>query len=75
MGVLLSLIFFVPRVRPMKTASTGQAFSKFSQQVMKGILGMFFFTLLFPPVLQLLSPSMPLFYWSGHHLSIPESCV
>ena len=31
------------------------------QQVMKGILGMFFFPLLFPPVLQLLSPSMPLF--------------
>ena len=45
------------------------------QQVMKGILGMFFFPLLFPPVLQLLSPSMPLFDWSGHHLSIPESCV
>jgi len=24
------LIFFVPRIRPMKTVSTGQAFSRFS---------------------------------------------
>ena len=29
-GVLLSLIFFVPRIRPMKTMSTGQLFSRFS---------------------------------------------
>ena len=34
-----------------------------------------FFPLLSPPVLQLLSPSMPLFDWPGHHLSISESCV
>ena len=45
----MSLIFFVPRIRPMKTLSTGQAFSK-------GLLGTFF-PLLFPPILQLLSPS------------------
>ena len=31
----------------------------------------------FPPVLQLLSPSMPLLtkYWAGHHLFISESCA
>ena len=28
-GVLLSLIFFVPRSRPLKTVSTGQVFSRF----------------------------------------------
>ena len=27
-GALLSLIFFVPRIRPMKTVSTGQIFSR-----------------------------------------------
>ena len=42
----------------------------------KGILGTFF-PMLFPPVLQLLSPSMPQFtkYWADCHLSIYESCV
>ena len=34
-----------------------------------------FFPLLFPPILQLLSPSMTLFDWGGHHLSISESYV
>ena len=29
-GVLLSLILSVPRIRPMKTVSTGQVFSRFS---------------------------------------------
>ena len=32
-GVLLSLIFFVPRIRPMKTVSTGQVFSRFSSRL------------------------------------------
>ena len=32
-GVLLILIFFVPRIRPMKTVSTGQVFSRFSSRL------------------------------------------
>ena len=32
-GVLLSLLFSVPRIRPMKTVSTGQIFSKFSSRL------------------------------------------
>ena len=36
MEVLLSLIFFVPRIRPMKIVSIGQVFSRV-WQVMKGI--------------------------------------
>ena len=72
----LSLIFFVPRIRPVKTVSTGQVFSRFSSRLWRGILSSFF-PLLFPPVLQLFSPSMPLLtkYWAGHHLSISESCI
>ena len=72
----LSLIFFVPRIRPMKTESTGQVFSRFSGRLWRGIFSTFS-PLFFPPVLQLLSPSMPLLikYWAGHHLSISESCV
>ena len=31
-GVLLSLIFFVPRIRSMKTVSTRQVFSRFSSK-------------------------------------------
>jgi len=31
--VLLSLIFFVPRIRPMKTVSTDQVFSRFSSRL------------------------------------------
>ena len=31
-GVLLSLLFSVPRIRPMTTVSTGQIFSKFSDR-------------------------------------------
>ena len=49
------LIFFVPRIRPMKTVSTDQVFSRFSGRLWRGFLGTFF-PLLFPPVLQLLSP-------------------
>ena len=75
MGVLLALISFVPKIRPMKTVSTGQVFSRFSGRLLRGFLGTFF-PLLFSPILQLLSPSMPLLtkYWAGHHLSISESC-
>ena len=71
--VLLSLIF-VPKIRPMKTVSTGQVFSRFPGRLLRGFLGTFF-PLLFPPVLQLLSSSMPLFGWAGHQLSTSESCV
>ena len=37
----------------------------------------YFFPLLFSPILQLLSPYMPLLtkYWAGHHVSISESCI
>ena len=54
-----------------KGNSTGQVFSRFSRRLWRGFLGMFF-PLLFPPILQLLSPSMPLFtkYWASHHLFI-----
>ena len=60
----------------MKTVGTRQALSSFSGRLFLGT----FFPLLFPPVLQLLSPSMPLFtkYWAGHHLSIstaPKLCL
>ena len=72
--VLLSLTSFVPRIGPMKIVGTGQAFSRFSLQVIKGV-PWHVFPLLFPPVLHLLSASMPLFYWAGHHLSISESFV
>ena len=60
----------------MKTVGRGQEFSSFSGKLCKGFLGTFL-PLLFPPVFQLLSPSMPLFtkYWAGHHLSISESFV
>ena len=36
-----------------------------------------FFQLLFPPILKLLSPSMPLLtkYWANHHLSNSKSCA
>ena len=51
-GVTLSLLFSVPRIRPMKTVSTSQIFSKFSGGLWRGFLGTFF-PLLFPPVLQL----------------------
>ena len=51
-GVLLSLLFSVPRIRPMKTVSTGQVFSRFSGRLWRGFFGTFF-RLLFPPVLQL----------------------
>ena len=73
MKVLLSLTSFVPRIRPMKIVGTGQAFSSFSGRGFFGTL----FPLLFLSVLQLLSPSIPLFtkYWAGHHLSISENCV
>ena len=76
MGVPLSLIFLVPRIRPMKPVSTGQVFSRFAVWLWRIFLGIFF-PLLFPPVLQLLSPSMPLLakYWASHCLSISESCV
>ena len=52
----------------MKTVSTGQAFSK-------ELLGTFF-PLLFPPILQLLSPILPLLtkYWADHRLFVSESC-
>ena len=68
-----SLISFVPGIRPMKTVGTGQAFSTFSGRGFFGTL----FPLLFLSVLQLLSPSIPLFtkYWAGHHHSIFESCA
>ena len=74
--VLLPLIFLVPEIRPMKTVSIGQAFSRFSGRLWMGFLNVFF-PLHFPPILQLSSPSMPLLtkYWAGHHLSISESCV
>ena len=51
-------------------------FSRFSSRLWRGFLSTFF-SLLFPPILQFLSPSMPLFtkYWAGHHLSISESFV
>ena len=50
--------------------------SQIFQQVMKRI-PQNVFPLLFPPVLQLLSSSMPLLkkYWASHHLSISEGCV
>ena len=56
--------------------STGQAFSRFSNRLWRGSLSAFS-PLLFPPILQLLSPSMPLLtkYWAGHHLSISKSRV
>ena len=51
-------------------------FSRFSSRLWRGFLSTFF-PLLFPPVLQFLSPSMPLLtnYWAGHHLFISESCA
>ena len=63
----------------MKIVGTGQALSSFSDRLLRGFFGTFF-PLLFPPVLQLLSPSMPLFtkYWAGHHFSIstiPKLCL
>ena len=60
----------------MKTLSTGQVFSRFSSRLWKGFL-VTFFPLLFPPILQLLSPSMPLLtkYWAGHYLFISKSCA
>ena len=60
-----------PRIRPMKSVSTGQVFSRSSGRLWKGFLCTFF-PLLFPPALQLLTPSMPLLakYWAGHHLSL-----
>ena len=60
----------------MKTVSTGQVFRTFSSKLLRGFLGTFF-PPIFPPVLQLLSPFMPLFtkYWAGHHLSISKNCV
>ena len=50
--------------------------SQIFQQVMKRI-PLHVFPLIFPPVLQLLSSSIPLLtkYWAGHHLSISESCA
>ena len=54
-----ALNLFVPSIRPMKIMGTVQAFSSFFQQDMRGFLGTFV-PLLFPSVLQLLSPSMPL---------------
>ena len=48
--VLLSLISFVPRIGPMKTVSTGQVFSRFSDRLWRGFLGTFS-PLLFPPIL------------------------
>ena len=71
------LNLLVPRIRPMKTVSTGWVFSRFSSRgLWRGFLSMFF-PLLFPPILHLLFPSMPLLtnYWAGHHLSISESCA
>ena len=60
----------------MKIVGTDQVFSSFSSKLWKVFLSMFF-PLLFPPILQLLSPTMPLCtkYWVGHHLSISESCA
>ena len=54
----------------MKIVGTSQAFSTFFSRLWRGFL-IAFFPLLFPPVLHLLSPSMPLFTkcWEGHHLS------
>ena len=49
-GILLSLLFSVPRIRPMKTVDTDQIFSRFFWGC-EGFLGMFS-PLLFPPVLQ-----------------------
>ena len=51
-------------------------FSRFSSRLWRGFLSTFF-SLLFPPILQFLSPSMPLLtnYWAGHHLFISESCA
>ena len=40
-GVLLSLILFMPRIRPMKTVSTDQVFSRFSGRLWKGFLNTF----------------------------------
>ena len=59
-----------------ETVGTGEAFSSFSDKLWKGFLSMFF-PLLFPPILQLLSLSMPLLtkHWAGHHLSVSESCI
>ena len=53
-----------------------QVFSRFSGRLWRGLLCTFS-PLLFPPVLRLLSPFMPLLtkYWAGHHLSISERCV
>ena len=60
----------------MKTVSTGQVFSRFPSRLWRGFL-VTFFLLLFPPILQLLSPSVPLLtkYWAGHYLSISKSCA
>ena len=74
-SILLSS-FFVPRIGAMKTVSTGQVFSRISSRLWRGFLGTFF-PLLFPPILQFLSPSIPLLtkHWAGHHVSTSESCV
>ena len=55
-SVLLSLIFFVSKIRSLKTLSTGQIFSRFSDRLWRRFLDLFS-PLLFPPILQLLSIS------------------
>ena len=60
----------------MIIVGTGQVLTDFSDKLWKEFLHMFF-PLFFPPILHLLSPSMPLFtkYWAGHHLSISKNCA
>ena len=41
-GVLLSLIFLLPRIRSMKTVNTGQVCSRFSGRLWRGFYGTFF---------------------------------
>ena len=57
MGVLLSLLFSVPRIRPVKTVSTGHKFNRFSSRLWRGSL-VTFFPLVFLPVLQLSLPRL-----------------
>ena len=52
----LNWIFFVLRIRPVKTVSTGQVFNRFSGRLWRAFLSMFS-PMLFPPVLQL--PPLP----------------
>ena len=62
-GVLLSLIFFLPMIRPMKTVSTVQAFSRFSGRLWRGFLSTFspmLFLLSFSSSLPGLEPSQNL---------------